>query len=151
MLHLHSGPTLKMEARCYFDILLIIQGDSGGISTTLGYDSMSDSKQKSSYEHGSNFERLRSYGHFLISVHALIGTAFTEPAGGCWLTVCIASITFASWLAHPATYSAVSVSRHLVYKGKVGWVFAWLQADSNAAAGYKFPNTVLRERLVWNY
>src|SRR5215472_6713333 len=43
-----------------------IQGDSGGICTTLGNDSMSDSKQKSSYEHGSDFEPLRSYGHFLI-------------------------------------------------------------------------------------
>jgi len=49
-----------------------IQGDSGGICTTLGYDSVSDSKQKSSYEHGSDFERLRSYGHFLIPVHALM-------------------------------------------------------------------------------
>ena len=37
-----------------------IQGDSGGICTTLGNDSMSDSKQKSSYEHGSDFERFRS-------------------------------------------------------------------------------------------
>ena len=37
-----------------------IQSDSGGICTTLGDDSMSDSKQKSSYEHGSDFERLRS-------------------------------------------------------------------------------------------
>jgi len=36
-----------------------IQGDSGGIYTTLGYDSMSDSKQKSSYEHGSD---LNGYG-----------------------------------------------------------------------------------------
>ena len=36
-----------------------IQGDSGGICTTLGNDSMSDSKQKSSCEHGSDFERLR--------------------------------------------------------------------------------------------
>ena len=51
-----------------------IQGDSGGIYTTLGNDSMSDSKQKSSYEHGSDFERLRSYGHFLIPVHALMLT-----------------------------------------------------------------------------
>ena len=41
-----------------------IQGDSGGICITLGNDSMSDSKQKSSYGHGSDFERLRSYGHF---------------------------------------------------------------------------------------
>jgi hypothetical protein len=38
-----------------------IQGVSEGICTTLGNDSMSDSKQKSSYEHGSDFERLRSY------------------------------------------------------------------------------------------
>ena len=49
-----------------------IQDDSGGICTTLGNDSMSDSKQKSSCEHGSDFERLRSYGHFLIPVHALM-------------------------------------------------------------------------------
>ena len=49
-----------------------IQGDSGGICTTLGNDSMSDSKQKSSYEHGSDFEPLRSYGHFLFPVHALM-------------------------------------------------------------------------------
>jgi len=40
---------------------IYIQGDSGGICTTLGNDSMSDSKQKSSYEHASYFERLRSY------------------------------------------------------------------------------------------
>ena len=51
-----------------------MQGDSGGICITLGNDSMSDSKQKSSYEHGSDFERLRSYGHFLIPVHALMWT-----------------------------------------------------------------------------
>ena len=38
-----------------------IQDDSEGICTTLGCYSMSDSKQKSSYEHGSDFERLQSY------------------------------------------------------------------------------------------
>jgi hypothetical protein len=27
---------------------------------------------KSSYDHGSDFERLRSYGHFLIPVHAFM-------------------------------------------------------------------------------
>jgi len=45
---------------------------------------MSDSKQKSSYEHGSDFEWLQSYGHFLIPVHALMWTALTEQlaAGG---------------------------------------------------------------------
>ena len=49
-----------------------IQGDSVGICTALGNDSMRDSKQKSSYENGSDFERLRSYGHFLIPLHALM-------------------------------------------------------------------------------
>jgi len=38
-----------------------IQGDSGGICNTLGNDSMCDSQQKSSYEHGPDFERLPSY------------------------------------------------------------------------------------------
>jgi len=45
-----------------------IQGDSGGICTALGYDSMSDSKQKSSYEHGSDFERLRSYDRLKLGI-----------------------------------------------------------------------------------
>ena len=60
-------PQPEVELRPYD-----IQGDSGGICITLGNDSMSDSKQKISYEHGSDFERLRSYGHFLIPVHALM-------------------------------------------------------------------------------
>ena len=55
-----------------FVFYIYIQGDSGGICTTLGNESMSDSKQKSSYERGSDFDRLRSYGHFLIPVHALM-------------------------------------------------------------------------------
>ena len=45
-----------------------IQGDTGGICTTLGNDSMSDSKQKSSYEHGSDFERLRSYDRLKLGI-----------------------------------------------------------------------------------
>jgi len=45
-----------------------IQGDSGGICTTLGCDSMSDSKQKSSYEHGSDFERLQSYDRLKLGI-----------------------------------------------------------------------------------
>ena len=49
-------------------IAFAIQGDSGGISTTLGNDSMSDSKQKSSYEHGSDFEWLRSYDRLKLGI-----------------------------------------------------------------------------------
>jgi len=41
-----------------YEVQLQIQGDSGGICSTLGNDSMCDSKQKSSYEHGSDFEWL---------------------------------------------------------------------------------------------
>jgi len=56
--------TLIRTVRCGNDI----QGDSGGICTTLGCDSMSDSKQKSSYEHGSDFERLRSYDRLKLGI-----------------------------------------------------------------------------------
>jgi len=52
--------------------VVTIQGDSEGICNTLGNDSICDSKQKSSNEHGSDFGRLRSYGHLLIPVHALV-------------------------------------------------------------------------------
>jgi len=56
------GP--QFAARVY------IQGDSGGICTTSGNDSMSDSKQKSSYEHGSDFERLWSYDRLKLGIEA---------------------------------------------------------------------------------
>ena len=49
-------------------VYMYIQGDSGGICTTLGNDSMSDSKQKSSYEHGSDFEGLRSYDRLKLGI-----------------------------------------------------------------------------------
>ena len=45
-----------------------IQGDSEGICNTLGNYSMSDSKQKGSYEHGSDFERLRSYDRLKLGI-----------------------------------------------------------------------------------
>jgi hypothetical protein len=52
-----DGGRLPMEtcSNVECDIVIYIQGDSGGICTTLGDDSMSDSKQKGSYEHGSDF------------------------------------------------------------------------------------------------
>ena len=52
----------------YIYIYIYTQGDSGGICTTLGNDSMSDSKHKSSYEHGSDFERLRSYDRLKLRI-----------------------------------------------------------------------------------
>ena len=47
---------------------IYIQGDSGEICNTLGNDSMCDSKQKSSYEHGSDFGRLRSYDRLKLRI-----------------------------------------------------------------------------------
>jgi hypothetical protein len=45
-----------------------IQGDSGGICSTLRNDSMCDSKQKKIYEHGSDFEWLQSYDRLKLRI-----------------------------------------------------------------------------------
>jgi len=60
-----SSPHLylkKEKEKYHFQGRLLIQGDSGGVRNTLGNYSMCDSKQKSLYEHGSDFERLPRYG-----------------------------------------------------------------------------------------
>jgi len=56
---------------------LHIQGDSGGICNTLGNDSMCDSKHKSSYENGSDFEWLPRYGEKKIRTILRARTAIT--------------------------------------------------------------------------
>ena len=64
-----------MEDRQYLSwriSLLNIQDVSGGICTTLVNDSMSDSKQKRPYEHGSDFERLRSYDRLKLGIEGNI-------------------------------------------------------------------------------
>ena len=58
----------RIDSSPYNREFTFIQDDSGGICTTLGNDSMSDSKQKSSYEHGSDFERLRSYDRLKLGI-----------------------------------------------------------------------------------
>ena len=74
--------------------------------------------QKSSYKHVSDFGRLRSYGHFMIPVQAVVWTAsygnsWRVMYSTWWLIVCFASIIFANWLVHLATASPVSLSRHV--------------------------------------
>ena len=54
-----------------------IQGDSGGICNNLRNGSMCDSKLKSSYEHGSDFERLPRYGKRKIRTILRARTAIT--------------------------------------------------------------------------
>ena len=52
--------------------IYIIQGVSRLEDITAGGDFLGLCDQKSSYKHVSDFGRLRSYGHFLIPVHALV-------------------------------------------------------------------------------
>jgi hypothetical protein len=96
----------------------IIQGVSRLVDITAGGDFLGLCDQKSSYKNLSDFGRLRSYGHFLIRVHALVWIASYETSwrvmcSTWWLIICIASIIFATWLAHPATERPFSVTRHL--------------------------------------
>ena len=49
-----------------------IQGVSRLEDITAGGDFLGLCDQKSSYKHVSDFGQLRSYGHFLIPVHALV-------------------------------------------------------------------------------
>jgi hypothetical protein len=72
---------------------------------------MCDSKQKCSYKHVSDFRRLRSYGHFLIPVHAVMWTAVAYRVR-CQLT-----------RSPSYRQSSVRIStlwRYLRNKGKVG-------------------------------
>ena len=99
-------------------IYIYIQGVWRLVDITAGGDFLYLCDQKSSYKHVSDFGRLRSYGHFLIPVHALVWSASYETSwrvisSTCWCIVCVASIIFAIWLAHLATESPVSLSRHL--------------------------------------
>ena len=53
-------------------IFLLIQSVSRLVDITAGGDFLHLCDQKSSYNHVSDFGWLRSYGHFLIPVHALV-------------------------------------------------------------------------------
>jgi len=64
-------------SKTFYYQISYIQGDSGGICNTLGNDSMCDSKHKSSYEHGSDFERLPRYGKKKIRTILRARTAIT--------------------------------------------------------------------------
>ena len=82
---------------------LHIQGVSRLVDITAGGDFLGLCDQKSSYKHVSDFGRLRSYGHLLIPVLALMWT--TSYGTSRWVTystwrliVCVASIIIATWL-----------------------------------------------------
>ena len=56
----------------YIVYLPYIQGVSRLVDITAGGDFLGLCDHKSSHKHVSDFGRLRSYGHFLILVHALV-------------------------------------------------------------------------------
>ena len=57
---------------CHSVYILYIQDVSQLEDITAAGDFLGLSDQKSSFKHVSDFGRLRSYGHFLIPVHALV-------------------------------------------------------------------------------
>ena len=145
-----------------------IQGVSWLVNITAEGDFLGLCDQKSSYKHVSDFGWLWSYGHFLIPIHALVWTRSYRTSwrvmySTWWLIVCIASIIFATWLAHPATDSPVSVSRHLEgIKGMQGrwdgWVFVWTLCTAWLSYYYTYKNPyhlhysdcwLLMFRTVW--
>jgi hypothetical protein len=73
-----SGTAYWWEARLIeariIEVLLCIQGVSRLWGITAGGDFLGLCDEKSSYKHVSDFGRLRSYGRFLIPVHALVWT-----------------------------------------------------------------------------
>jgi len=78
------------------------------VDITAGGDFLGLCDQKSSYKHVSDFGRLRSNGHILIPVHALVwtasyGTSWRVTYSAWWLIVCVASIILATWLAQFTT------------------------------------------------
>jgi len=96
-----------------------IQGVSRLLDITAGDDFLGLCDQKSAYKHVSDFGKLRSYGHFLIPVHALVliasyGTSLRVMYSSWWLNVCgscneqLAQLT-TEW--QPVLRSAVAFSK----------------------------------------
>jgi len=53
-------------------LYIYIQGVSRFVGVTAGGDFLGLCDEKNSYKHVTDFGQLRSYGHFLIPVHALV-------------------------------------------------------------------------------
>ena len=73
---------MKLHDLCHFVrlclcvyVCMYMQGVSRLVDITAGGDFLGLYDKKRSYKHVSDFGRLRSYGHFLIPVHALVWTA----------------------------------------------------------------------------
>ena len=107
-----------------------IQGVSRLVDITAGGDFLDLCDQKSSHKHVSDFGRLRSYGHFLISVHALVWTALRNQLAGDVLNLVAYRLRCKHYFCHltrPPSYRQPSfriskLGRYLMNVAKVGWV-----------------------------
>ena len=61
----HTSLNLLLGPHCIQDVSQIVDITAGG-------DFLGLCDEKSSYKHVSDFGQLRSYGHFLIPIHALV-------------------------------------------------------------------------------
>ena len=74
-------------------LYIYIQGVSRFVGVTAGGDFLGLCDEKNSYKHVTDFGQLRSYGHFLIPVHALVwtvsyGTSWQVMYSAWWLIIC---------------------------------------------------------------
>jgi len=107
-----------------------IQGVSRLVDITAGGDFLGLCDQKSSYKHVSDFGRLRSYGHFLIPVHALVWTARTDQLAGDVLKLVAYRLRCKHYFCHltcsrsyrQSSFRISTLGRYLRNAGKMGWV-----------------------------
>jgi hypothetical protein len=113
-----------------------------GCFTTCGHycrrcDFLGFCDKKSSYKHVSEFGRLRSYGHFLIPVHALVWTALRNQLAGD--NTQLAGLSF-----------ALHYFCHLI--AALNIVISWLELSSTPHSTQTFmarrPSSITK--LQWN-
>ena len=116
---------------------------------TAGGDFLGHWDQKSSYKHVSDFGRLRSYGHFLIPVHALVWTALRNQLAGDVLNLVAYRLRCKHYfcnLTRPpsckqSSFRITTLRRHLRNAGRRGgWVFAWPVYTAWVRYCYLFKN-----------
>jgi hypothetical protein len=107
-----------------------MQGVSRLADITAGGDFLGLCDQKSSYKHVSDFRRLRSCGHFLIPVHALVWTARTDQQAGDVLKLVAYRLRCKNYFCHltrsrsyrQSSFRISTLGRYLRNAGKVVWV-----------------------------
>jgi len=104
-------------------------GVSWLVDITAGGDFLDLCDQKSPYKHLYDFGQLWSYGHFPISIHALMWTASYQLVGDV-LNLVAYHLRCKHYFCHltcrpsyrQSSFRISTLGRYLRYVGKVGWV-----------------------------